>query len=80
MPDAIQIGQCEQPMHLSKILRDPAVAHLRIAPQPLDYELGMLADGTHSGIAPVARALALIQGPSSGAAFAHIELQSDERR
>ena len=61
MSDAIQIGQCEQRMHLSKVFGDAAVAHFGMAPQPLDHQIGMLANRTHFGIAPVARALTLSQ-------------------
>ena len=61
MSDAVEISQGKQRMHLRQILRDPAVACLGMAPQPLDHEVGVLDDCAHSGITPVAHALAFSQ-------------------
>ena len=72
----VQVRQRKQRVHLRQILRDSAVAHLRVTPQALDHQERMLDNGTDPRQAPVAKALRLGQRTVLGAALVDVELNS----
>ena len=48
VPDEIEICQRKQREELARVLRQPAIAHLRVPPQALHHAEGMLAARPHA--------------------------------
>ena len=69
----VQIRQREERVHLRKVLRDSPVAHLRMTPQTLDHQEGMLDRGPDARQTAVTRPLCLCQRAVPGATFVDVE-------
>ena len=73
---AVHVGQGEQHVHLRKVLSDSPVAHLRMTPQTLDHQEGMVDHGPDARQEAVARALRLRQRAVPGATLVDVELNA----
>src|SRR5882672_3360822 len=73
--NAVDVRQTEQGVHLRQILLDAPVAHLRVAPQPLHYQIRMLSNGPYPREAPVACLLPIGQRLVPLATLTDLELK-----